>query len=1482
MGNCACGEKKPKRSNHISADQQAKINETSHQVKTMIKEDVKAAVEEAAKMEEEAEEAEKEGKEPPKPEEKKAAKRRAKKAKKRATKLETLERARKVEAMTLNDYNTAIRRLQSVTGEDPTNPGMKITLPEGLEWMTAMLEVLWPSIRNYCETTFRESLQDMTSQFVEWYGMTCQLEEFKLGESSPGFGPISARKVHGIDGKPDGGIEISLGITYRSDMILKMKTSGGDIGIRNLDFLGTLFIWLRPFVDDMPLVGGVEMAFVNPPTLELDWTGFTGKTLELAGLKGKVRGYINDFLGSWMLVPNMITIPMHPKVDVAKLKCPPPEGIMRLHILGAVNLPGTDWGGGIDPYIEVRVGAQTYKSKKVKNSACPEWNETHDFLVYNQEQWVSINVYESDVIGNDLIGSVLHLPVNRLCKRHIAEVPLTKDGLPLVGEDDEGDEAPPCRLRLRAEWVAIRDDESASGERMVSVHLAEITNVPENIHERKPPYKVRATVGKRSQETWGGSAKPGSYMDTEDMIKLIRKLSSEQSKSVGEIQQITRMTRECDEKYIKQALEKKGGTWAMSVDDSDKAWWKKRPTYLNWQAFPDEGKAEKDERIKWAGRSEDQPLPLASKEELKARKKHFEMMHTMSNWHTGVMWSLMAKSAADNPYYEHVLHINSADAVDQVTLTVLDSANKEVGATTLTVSDSKQGDEADLEGPFDIPINGTSHKLQLHGDITVKALVVTNELPANWNLKADSLDTTGDFVEWWKDEVYHDDWSYNKEDGKKWCALDWPRGKKKKAPQEELDLRVKYYQDGSSDTVEGSGAQPVKKAALEACLRSGSITWGDYDVMMGKLLGEKDQPTIAETLEWVNLLIQCLWPSIKTYATNQIREEVEPMIKKAAAQAGESLQLASLDIAIPKVELGTKPPFFNTIQVEKIRRPQETNWGGVWEGMVVTLNNLTLASDIDMEIRITLKTALGEKAINLGAKNVLFRGTIKAKFAPMLKDLPMVGAIQVTMPNPPDLEVDFTGLTDVVDKLPGMNSLVCGTVVDNVASYVAAPNFIVVPLDPQFNSIELNYPKPIGVLRLRVDSAHHLMAGDVSITGAKNSDSYVKLRVGGETYNTATVTSLDPVWTLKNQHDFVVHDEDQAVDIEVFDADGLLGGADDSLGAVHSKETVLGGGIDLIRRGIPVRALLRLGAKGCLRLSRKQKDEVSSTDTHIVYEDIPIKGEDGQESKIIITASWLNILSEGESKDPQAVAGSRYLAYLLQVQVDAIGGLPYPVEAGLGSPFRVKASVGIYSTTGKPGLGKPSQVDPAGLLKMVRKLNSEGSSVNDISKTLELGKDMVEKGIAFTPEQVGTAGDDDVVEWCASAPASILSNRAATAPQFLQRLHLIVPIDRDDEAPQLGRWKAPVQLALVNANDEEISTLEILYDVATNFDAETSTAAVIEGPFTFDVNYEGKAGGGLLSYVGMAGAATDSWNGKVTMQGSVVLEGLKQRIMDAD
>eukprot|EP01064_Diplonema_japonicum_P031334 TRINITY_DN5563_c0_g1_i1.p1 TRINITY_DN5563_c0_g1~~TRINITY_DN5563_c0_g1_i1.p1 ORF type:complete len:1459 (+),score=441.89 TRINITY_DN5563_c0_g1_i1:50-4378(+) len=1442
MGACACGEKKPPTGKtQISADQQAKINETTAVVKAEVKEDVKEAIEEAEKAQAD---------ETKSPEEKKEAKRKVKKAKKRLSKLEVLERAREVESMTLDDYNTAIRRLHSVTGEDPTNPGKKMCLPEGLEWMTAMLEVLWPSIRKYTEKTMREQVQPAISRAVVAYGVTCDITNFDLGENSPGFGPISARRVEGLNGQPDGGLELSLGITYRSNMSITLSTSVGTIGVQNINFLGTLFIWLRPFVDEMPLCGGVEMAFVNPPTIELDWTGFVGNTMDFSGLQTKVRDIIDSSVASYCVVPNFIAVPMHPSVDPAKLKCPQPEGIMRLTVVGANDLPSTDFGGGCDPYVQIKVGAQTWKTKSVQNTTCPQWEETHDFLVYNQDQWVVVDVLDHDLNASDLIGTVKHLPVNRIVKRGLAEVPLTKDGLPLIGEDTDGDDTPPCTIQLKAQWIEINDSTPANDDRLVSVHISEIKGLPTGL---ETPLKIKASVGTSEGLTKGGVAKPGSWSDSEEVLRLIRT-----QKGIPAAEVASMLSLEGNEELIERALAQHDDEWLLQADSSMASWWMKNSYLLNWQAFPTEQDAEKDDRVQWAGSSEETNWPLCSKDELNKRKAYFTAAADVADWHYKITTNLKAHKAATEPYYEYVMHMH-ANSVDDVKLEILNKSGAVVGSTTLTVTDNAVGDEPDLVGPFEVDVNGT--KCLVHGSATVKSLVVATELPSNWNLKADAIDSK-EFIAWWKDEVYLEDWHYNKEEGTKWTAIDWRAGKKDRASEEELAKRVEYYHEGA-DHVIGSGVTPSKEGALMACLKAGAITWGDYDVLIGKLRGEPNVPTIAETIEWVNLLIIAMWPNIKAYTETMVRTKVEPQVSKAAKDAGAGMKMIGLDVKLPKVDLGTKPPHFNTIQVEKIAK--KNGWGGDYDGMILTLHNASFVSDIDIEVEVIVTSALGTKTMKLGVKNVLFRGTIKTIMKPMLPTLPMIGAVQVTMPNPPELVMDFTGLTDaLVDKIPSMNRLVSGTVVNSIAGYCCVPNFIVVPMAPKLiKPVELSYPRPVGVLRVTVESALHLIAGDTSITGAGSSDSYVNIRVGSQTFASEQETSLNPVWKVNNTRDFVIHDMDQCVDMEVFDADGVLGGSDDSLGAVHSKETVIGGGVDLIRRGIPVKALLRLGAKACLALTKKVKDEVSSSDSHVVFESVPVKGNDGQESQLIVTPSWLNIVNDG----------TRNLAYLLEVQVDEVTGMPSPVERDFSGPFKIKATIGPHNVVSKAGAARPVNVDTAQLLKTIVKMNESGVSLNDISVATELDTTVVEKALVLK--------DGEEEKWGATANKCITKNKAAENPQFNQRLYQVVPIEEDHEAAQEGRWHCPIELSILSKDDAEIVKTTITYDVASNKTSE-GAPSIIHGPFTIPVSIEDESSGGLMSMIGFGSKKQEPYNGKWTVHGSILLEGLKQRVMDAD
>eukprot|EP00660_Eupelagonema_oceanica_P007882 gene7882-1455_t len=107
--------------------------------------------------------------------------------------------------------------------------------------------------------------------------------------------------------------------------------------------------------------------------------------------------------------------------------------------------------------------------------------------------------------------------------------------------------------------------------------------------------------------------------------------------------------------------------------------------------------------------------------------------------------------------------------------------------------------------------------------------------------------------------------------GKRWRASDWTKKQTRSAMDAELDRRKAWY-DGRKDvtpqsklTEEQRGAQDQ---ALQKCLDCGALTWGDYDTLIRKLHGEEDVSTIAETLEWVNVLLAMLWQPVDRYLSD--------------------------------------------------------------------------------------------------------------------------------------------------------------------------------------------------------------------------------------------------------------------------------------------------------------------------------------------------------------------------------------------------------------------------------------------------------------------------------------------------------------------------------------------------------------------------------------------------------------------------------------
>lgn len=115
------------------------------------------------------------------------------------------------------------------------------------------------------------------------------------------------------------------------------------------------------------------------------------------------------------VLPNRFLVKLDNSNDYFKTY-QPHLGVVRLTIERAFGISGPKKSGAKrllakivkdvpDCYCKVNVGAEEeWRTSTKKNNNDPEWNETHDFLVADFEQIISLDVQDDDVIADDDIG----------------------------------------------------------------------------------------------------------------------------------------------------------------------------------------------------------------------------------------------------------------------------------------------------------------------------------------------------------------------------------------------------------------------------------------------------------------------------------------------------------------------------------------------------------------------------------------------------------------------------------------------------------------------------------------------------------------------------------------------------------------------------------------------------------------------------------------------------------------------------------------------------------------------------------------------------------------------------------------------------------------------------------------------------------------------------------------------------------------------
>uniref|UniRef100_A0A8C2PXR7 Extended synaptotagmin-like protein 2a n=1 Tax=Cyprinus carpio TaxID=7962 RepID=A0A8C2PXR7_CYPCA len=341
---------------------------------------------------------------------------------------------------------------------------------ERVEWLNKTVHQMWPYICQFVDKLFRETIEPAVQ------GANAHLSTFTFSKIDMGDKPLR------VDG-----VKVYTENVDRRQIIMDLQISF--VGNTEID-VDIKKYYCRAGIKSIQL-------------LDINWTGLTN--IHHTSCNHII---MSDIIYSYLVLPNKITIPLVNEAQISKLRFPMPKGILRIHFLEAQDLVGKDkFLGGLikgksDPYGVIQLGNQLFRSKIIKETVNPKWNEVYEAFVYDHPgQNVEIELYDEDTDKDDYLGS-LTISVDELEKEQ------------KVDEWFVLDDVATGKLHLKIEWLSLlptpdKLDEvlssikAAKGQAndglssaLLLVHLDSAKNLPRNPLEFNSAGLKKGTVNK--------------------------------------------------------------------------------------------------------------------------------------------------------------------------------------------------------------------------------------------------------------------------------------------------------------------------------------------------------------------------------------------------------------------------------------------------------------------------------------------------------------------------------------------------------------------------------------------------------------------------------------------------------------------------------------------------------------------------------------------------------------------------------------------------------------------------------------------------------------------------------------------------------------------------------------------------------------------------------------------------------------------------
>lgn len=189
---------------------------------------------------------------------------------------------------------------------------------------------MWPNANHFARDLVHNVIEPNVAKALAEYKLSgFKFDRILLGTIPPRIGGIKVYDKNVARNE----IIMDVDLFYASDCNINFQLSGMRGGIKDFQIHGKLRVIMKPLISKMPLIGGLQIFFLNNPNIDFNLVGVVD-LLDMPGLSDMLRRIITEQIGAFMVLPNKLPITLSDDVPAVALKMPEPEVTDQHQLLG--------------------------------------------------------------------------------------------------------------------------------------------------------------------------------------------------------------------------------------------------------------------------------------------------------------------------------------------------------------------------------------------------------------------------------------------------------------------------------------------------------------------------------------------------------------------------------------------------------------------------------------------------------------------------------------------------------------------------------------------------------------------------------------------------------------------------------------------------------------------------------------------------------------------------------------------------------------------------------------------------------------------------------------------------------------------------------------------------------------------------------------------------------------------------------------------